>query len=86
MAKVKYYAKENSSIGTHSFYAVPSGQQQSAKRGAGGIETTDFTDLTDLYPKRLFWVHFFLIRPRIERIKRIYGFSYIRFNKDALPN
>ena len=23
MAKVKYYAKENSSIGTHSFYAVP---------------------------------------------------------------
>jgi hypothetical protein len=30
--------------------------------------TTDFTDLTDLYPKRLFWVHFFLIRPRIERI------------------
>ena len=22
-AKVKYYAKENSSIGTHSFYAVP---------------------------------------------------------------
>ena len=25
MAKVKYYAKENSSIGTHSFYAVPNG-------------------------------------------------------------
>ena len=25
MAKVKYYAKENSSIGTHSFYAVPIG-------------------------------------------------------------
>ena len=23
MAKVKYYAKENSTIGTHSFYAVP---------------------------------------------------------------
>ena len=23
MAKVKCYAKENSSIGTHSFYAVP---------------------------------------------------------------
>ena len=23
MAKVKYYAKENSSIGTHTFYAVP---------------------------------------------------------------
>ena len=23
MAKVKYYAKENSSIGTHRFYAVP---------------------------------------------------------------
>ena len=23
MAKVKYYAKENSSIGTHSFYSVP---------------------------------------------------------------
>jgi len=23
MAKVKYYAKKNSSIGTHSFYAVP---------------------------------------------------------------
>ena len=23
MAKVKYYAKDNSSIGTHSFYAVP---------------------------------------------------------------
>ena len=23
MAKVKYYAKENSSIGTHSCYAVP---------------------------------------------------------------
>ena len=23
MAKVKYYAKENSSIGTHSFYDVP---------------------------------------------------------------
>jgi len=23
MAKVKYYAKENSSNGTHSFYAVP---------------------------------------------------------------
>ena len=23
MAKVKYYAKENSTIGTHSFYEVP---------------------------------------------------------------
>ena len=23
MEKVKYYAKENSTIGTHSFYAVP---------------------------------------------------------------
>ena len=23
MAKVRYYAKENSTIGTHSFYAVP---------------------------------------------------------------
>ena len=23
MAKVKYYAKENSTIGTHSFYDVP---------------------------------------------------------------
>ena len=23
MAKVKYYAKENSTIGTHSFYSVP---------------------------------------------------------------
>ena len=25
MAKVKYYAKENSSIGTHSFYAETAG-------------------------------------------------------------
>ena len=23
MAKVKYYAKENTKLGTHSFYAVP---------------------------------------------------------------
>ena len=23
MAKVKYYAKENTKVGTHSFYAVP---------------------------------------------------------------
>ena len=28
MAKVKYYAKENSSIGTHSFYAVPKAKGQ----------------------------------------------------------
>ena len=25
MAKVKYYAKENTKLGTHSFYAVPVG-------------------------------------------------------------
>lgn len=29
-----------------------------------------------MYPKRLFWVHFFLIRPRIERIYTNYMVSY----------
>ena len=46
MAKVKYYAKENSTIGTHSFYAVPINPQRHAlvrrlsypaKRDCGGL-------------------------------------------------
>jgi len=43
MAKVKYYAKENSTIGTHSFYAVPipngaaNGKSRLGWRGAGGM-------------------------------------------------
>ena len=38
MAKVKYYAKENSTIGTHSFYAVPiteGGAGQGGNQGGG---------------------------------------------------
>ena len=31
MAKVKYYAKENSTIGTHSFYAVSIHKQKTEK-------------------------------------------------------
>ena len=39
MAKVKYYAKENSTIGTHSFYAVPiteGGDNQGGGNHGGG--------------------------------------------------
>ena len=35
MAKVKYYAKENSTIGTHSFYAVPMTDSGATNRKLG---------------------------------------------------
>ena len=34
MAKVKYYAKENSTIGTHSFYAVAIATKAEIESGA----------------------------------------------------
>lgn len=52
MAKVKYYAKENSSIGTHSFYAVTIDVVQAIAQVLG--MTVDLIDpaLQDLAPLR----------------------------------
>ena len=47
MAKVKYYAKENSTIGTHSFYAVPipNGKSDEAHRKLHALGIKDYTEL-----------------------------------------
>ena len=52
MAKVKYYAKENSTIGTHSFYAVTIDVVQAIAKALG--MTVDLIDpaLQDLAPLR----------------------------------
>ena len=52
MAKVKYYAKENSTIGTHSFYAVTIDVVQAIAQVLG--MTVDLIDpaLQDLAPLR----------------------------------
>ena len=47
MPKVKYYAKENSTIGTHSFYAVPTpnGKSDEAHRKLHALGIKDYTEL-----------------------------------------
>ena len=55
MAKVKYYAKENSSIGTHSFYAVATAEMLNAANGKSRLGCTVAAKFSRQFSDEVSW-------------------------------